>query len=75
MSYTQQLHQLQQTDSRIDAIKKRLREIAANLVESEALKSDRIALKQAETTYHQCQAVMTDLDLEVEGVQKKIALN
>ncbi len=75
MSNTQQLHQLQQIDNQIAAITARLDEIAASLVESAALKSAKAAFDEAETTYHKTKALMTDLELEVKGLQQKIAQN
>ena len=48
MSYTQQLHQLQQIDTQIQFVKARLAEILANLVESEALKSAKVAFDRAD---------------------------
>ncbi|HEY85744.1 MAG TPA: hypothetical protein G4N96_11615 [Chloroflexi bacterium] len=72
MPSTQQLYQLQQFDSQIDASNKRLNEIASNLVETEALKLVRKKLKAAETARRQTRAFMTDLDLEVKGLQQKI---
>ena len=71
MTYAQQLYQLQQIDSQIDAARHRLKEIEANLVESAALKSARAELAQAEQTLNTCKAVMTDLDLEVKSLQQK----
>ncbi len=75
MSYTQQLHQLQQIDNQLQAVKARLAEISANLVESEALKSAKIAFDQADVTYRQAGRFMTDLELEVKGLQDRIAQN
>jgi predicted nucleic acid-binding Zn-ribbon protein len=73
VSYTQQLHQLQQMDSQIDALSARLEEIAASLTESPALKSAKAAFSQADATYRRLKATMTDLELEVKGLQQKIA--
>lgn len=75
MSNTQQLHQLQQIDNQIAAITARLREIAASLVESVALKSAKAGFNVAEATYRQTKILMTDLELEVKGLQQKIAQN
>jgi predicted nucleic acid-binding Zn-ribbon protein len=75
VSNTQQLHQLQQIDNQITAITARLDEIAASLVESTALKSAKAAFDEAETMYHKTKALMTDLELEVKGLQQKIVQN
>lgn len=72
MPSTQQLYQLQKFDSQIDANNKRLKEIASNLVETEALKLAGKELKAAEKAHSQARASMTDLDLEVKGLQQKI---
>jgi predicted nucleic acid-binding Zn-ribbon protein len=72
VSYTQQLYQLQQIDSQLDAANRRLKEIADNLVESEALKLARAELKQAKEAHSRVKAIVTDLDLEVRGLQQKV---
>lgn len=72
MSYTQQLYQLQQVDSQIDANNRRLEEIAANLVETDALKTAKKEFSQAQAEHKQCRTIVTDLDLEVKGLQQKI---
>ncbi len=72
MPSTQQLYQLQKIDSQIDASNKRLKEIASSLVETEALKLAGGELKAAEAARSQARASMTDLDLEVKGLQQKI---
>jgi len=69
---TQQLYQLQKIDSQIDASNKRLKEIANNLLKTEALNLVGKELKAAEATHRQARASMTDLDLEVKGLQQKI---
>jgi len=73
MSYTQQLYQLQQVDSAIDAANRRLKEIAANLVQTPALKTAKSTVAQAHDHARQCKATVTDLDLEVKGLQQKIS--
>jgi len=75
VSYTQQLHQLQQIDNQIQAVEARLAEIAAHLVESEALKSAKIAFDQADVAYRQARTTTTNLELEVKGLQERIAQN
>ncbi len=72
MSFTQQLYQLQQFDSQVDVANKRLKEISASLVETEALKQARTELEEAEATRSRAGASMTDLDLEVKSLQQKI---
>ena len=73
MSYTDQLYQLHRTDRQMDAIRKTLQEIEAALTETEALQSARKALQDAEAACKQASATVTDLDLEVKGLQQKIA--
>ena len=75
MSYTAQLHQLQKVDTQILAIQIRLREIDRNLAESEALKTARTVYDEAERQYKQTRATLADIDLEVKGLQQKIAQN
>ncbi len=72
MSYTQQLYQLQQADSRTDAAHRRLKEIAANLVETPALIAAKSAAGQAHQRAGQGKSAVIDLDLEVKGLQQKI---
>ncbi len=68
-----QLYKLQQLDSRIDAVRRRLKEIAANLVETQALKTAKAEFAAAEASLNQARADAVDLDLEVKGLQQKIA--
>lgn len=68
-----QLYQLQQLDSRIDAINRKLAEIAANLVETDALKAAKKASAAADAALAKARAQAVDLDLEVKGLQQKIA--
>ena len=75
MSHTQQLYQLQQIDSRLQTINARLAEIVSSLVESDALKLARTNLAAAETAFKKISAQVTDLELEVNGLQQKIAQN
>lgn len=72
MSYTDQLYKLQQFDSKIDATKKRLQEISANLTETESLKLARTNVAKSQTAYKQIKVKVTDLDLEVKSIQQKI---
>ncbi len=72
MSNVYQLYQLQQLDSRIDAVNRRLREIAANLVETQALKTAKSEFSAAERVLNQTRTHAVNLDLEVKGLQQKI---
>lgn len=75
MSYTQNLYQLQQLDSRVDATNRRLSEISAALVETDALKQARTQFDAAETAHKKLNAQVLDLNLEVKGLQQKITRN
>lgn len=75
MSNVQQLYQLQQFDSKIDAMNRRLKEIAANLVETDAYKAAKSARDVAESALRTCRANTTDIDLDVKSLQQKIAKN
>lgn len=75
MAYTQQLHQLQQTDSQMLATHARLKKIAASLVESDALKMAKQDQAQAESAYRSATSAMNDLDLDVKGLQERISQN
>jgi predicted nucleic acid-binding Zn-ribbon protein len=72
MSDTLQLYQLQHIDSQMDALRKKLAHVEANLTETEALKAARAATQAAEQALQQARASMNDLDLEVKSVQAKI---
>jgi len=72
VSNVYQLYQLQQLDSRIDAVNRRLREIAANLVETQALKTAKSEFSAAERVLNQTRTHAVNLDLEVKGLQQKI---
>jgi len=73
VSNVQQLYQLQQLDRKIDATNRRLKEIAANLVETNAYKSAKFAQDAAASALNICRAHTVDIDLEVKGLQRKIA--
>lgn len=75
MSYTQHLYQLQQLDSRVDAANRRLHEISAALVETEALKEAKAQFNLAEAAHKKLNAQVLDLNLEVKGLQQKISRN
>ena len=67
-----QLYQLQEIDSQLASAQRRLKEIAANLVETEAYKVAKANLKSADITLKKSSSVVTDLELEVKGLQQKI---
>ncbi len=75
MSNVYQLYQLQQLDSRFDAANRRLKEIAANLVETAALKNARAVMDAAAASFAKNRASVANLDLDVKGLQQKIAKN
>lgn len=75
MSYTKQLHQLQQIDTQMLARAIRLRKIEASLVESEALKTAKEVAQEADETFSQARATATDIELEVKGLQQRIQEN
>jgi predicted nucleic acid-binding Zn-ribbon protein len=66
------LYQLQSLDSELDKARKQLADIAANLGESNALKTAKTALVSAEQTLQTAKAKMQDLDLEVKSLVQKI---
>ena len=68
-----QLYQLQTLDSEIDQIRHQLKEIAAQLGESDALQQAKTNRQTAETTLRQAQTKMQDLDLELKGLSDKIS--
>jgi len=72
VSDTQQLYQLQKLDSQVDELRRRLVEIEASLVETEELRQARNVFEVAEAKYHKLKTAMTDLDLEIKGIQQKI---
>ncbi len=75
MSRTQHLYELQQVDTEIENVSRRLEEIAASLGESAELKQSRKMVTDAEAHLAQCRAQMQDLDLEVSGLSQKIEAN
>lgn len=68
-----QLYKLQQLDSRIDVINRRLKEIATQLVETEALKTAKAEYATADNAFAKARAAVADLELEVKSLQQKIA--
>lgn len=75
MSYTQNLYQLQQLDSRVDAANRRLHEISTALVETDALKEARAQFNAAEAAHKKLNTQVLDLNLEVKDLQQKISRN
>lgn len=67
-----QLYQLQEIDSQLASAHRRLKEIAASLVETEAYKVAKANLKSADIALKKTSAIVTDLELEVKGLQQKI---
>jgi predicted nucleic acid-binding Zn-ribbon protein len=72
MSRTQHLYQLQQVDLEIESASRRLKEIAASLVESNELKQARKMVVEAQARLAKRRARMKDLDLEVSSLSHKI---
>ena len=66
------LYRLQCLDSEGDAKRRRLAEIEAALVESEALKQARGALKGARSLIQRWVLRKRDLELEIQGLSNKI---
>lgn len=73
MSRVQRLYQLQSLDSELDSANAQLADIAANLGESDRLKSAKNKLAAAEQTLLKARAQMQDLDLEVKSLNEKIS--
>jgi predicted nucleic acid-binding Zn-ribbon protein len=72
MSRTQHLYELQQVDLEIESASRRLKEIAASLVESNELKRARKMVVEAQARLAKRRARMKDLDLEVSSLSHKI---
>jgi hypothetical protein len=68
-----QLYQLQSIDSEIDLIRQQLKDIAAQLGESEALQQAKSRQQAAESRLRQAQAKMQDLELEQKSLAQKIS--
>jgi predicted nucleic acid-binding Zn-ribbon protein len=75
MSRSHVLHELQQTDLELEAVARRLAEIAASLGESEALRLTRQEAAAAEADLHACHGRAIDLDLEVGSLGERIKAN
>ncbi|MCL4300471.1 MAG: hypothetical protein KJ077_32345 [Anaerolineae bacterium] len=73
MSRVQQLYQLQMLDSEVDKTNQQLAEIASQLGESEVLKQAKAQAEAAEKQFHQAQAAMQNLNLELQSLTQKIA--
>lgn len=72
MADAQQLHRLQEVDTQIDGLQRRLQEIESSLIESTALKRAKTEFKEAQDAYQAAHATVTNLDLEVKSLQQKI---
>jgi predicted nucleic acid-binding Zn-ribbon protein len=72
MSRTQHLYALQQVDLEIESASRRLKEIAASLVESNELKQARKMVVEAQARLTKRRARMKDLELEVSSLSHKI---
>ncbi|MBC7251344.1 MAG: hypothetical protein H5T62_13785 [Anaerolineae bacterium] len=75
MHRTERLYTLQCTDSELDRVSRRLREIKASLGETEELRQARLDLEEAEKALHKLQARLRDLELENAGLGDKIKAN
>jgi len=75
MSRTQQLYELQRVEIEAEAVSRRLKEIAARLGESSELKRARQEVVEAEGQLASSRARTQDLDLEVRGLDERIAAN
>jgi hypothetical protein len=69
------LYDLQQTDLDLEAVARRLKEIAAGLGESVALQQARQQTTDGEAHLRQCHGRTKDLDLEVRGLSQRIEAN
>lgn len=73
MAQLLQLYQLQTIDSEIDQTRQQLRDIAAQLGESEALRQANSQQQAAEAKLRRAQAKMQDLELELKSLTQKIS--
>jgi predicted nucleic acid-binding Zn-ribbon protein len=73
VSRAQRLYQLQTLDSDLDKVKRQLTQLAAQLGESQALKTAQKAVEAAEQLLRQAQTLVRDLELEVKSLSQKIA--
>jgi predicted nucleic acid-binding Zn-ribbon protein len=73
MNITQQLYQLQELDLDRDKHLQRLKEIQAQLGESEALNAARAQVAQIETELGRERARQQDLELEIQSLDAKLA--
>jgi predicted nucleic acid-binding Zn-ribbon protein len=75
MSRTLRLYELQQVDIELESVSRRLKEITATLGESVELKRARKMVAGTEAHLAKCRAEMHNLDLEVSGLNERIAGN
>lgn len=73
MSQTLHLFQLQSLDSEIDQARQRLKEIVAQLGDSEALQQAKASVEKAETALRKVQTQLQNLDLELKSLAGKIS--
>lgn len=73
MSQTLHLYQLQSLDSEIDQTRQRLKEVAAQLGESEALQQAKASVEKAEANLRKAQVQLQNLDLELKSLTGKIS--
>lgn len=73
MAQLLQLYQLQTIDSEIDQTRQQLRDLAAQLGESEALRQANSQQQAAEAKLRRAQAKMQDLELELKSLTQKIS--
>lgn len=71
MKQTAALYHLQTLDSQLDAVQKRLAEIAKLLNQNAAVRAAQAALEQAENTFRHWQSRLTDLELERAQLQQE----
>jgi uncharacterized protein len=75
MSRSQRLYDLQRTDIELEAVVRRLHEIAASLGESSVLTQARQQVADAEAQLHHRHIEAKDLDLEVRSLTERIQAN
>ena len=75
MHRTEQLYNLQCTDSEFDKLARRLRQVEASLSETEELRQARLDLQAAEQALGRRQIKLRDLELENAGLADKLKAN
>lgn len=75
MKHLQALYQLQMLEASLDKSKLRIDEITAQIEDDEAVRAAKDTYDAREKDYHQAEAALTDLELEIESLKKKIADN